>query len=113
MRAEQTGTGSFVVVSVDQVKRGVADVQSVLRSLNIAVDVVESGRRLHWNTAVVLRVPEQRIPEVMIALGMHGFTDVMAYQSSGAHAAGKERVGESGRQCGQTTSQHTERSEKC
>ena len=113
MRAEQTGTGSFVVVSVDQVKRGVADVQSVLRSLNIAVDVVESGRRLHWNSAVVLRVPEQRIPEVMLALGMHGFTDVMAYQSSDLQAEGRKRVGEPGRECGQTTSQHTGRTEEC
>jgi hypothetical protein len=74
--------GSFVVVSLDQVKRGVADIHSVLESLDIPVEVVESGRRLRWNAAVVLRIPEQRIPEAMLALGMKGFTDVMAYQSS-------------------------------
>ena len=78
--------GSFVVVSLDKVKRGVADIQSVLESLDIPVEVVESGRRLRWNAVVVLRIPEPRIHEAMLALGMRGFTDVTAYQSGATEA---------------------------
>jgi hypothetical protein len=88
-------TGSFVVVSLDQVKQGVTEIRSVLESLGIAVEVVESGRRLRWHTAVVLRIPEQRIPEAMLALGMKGFSDVMAYQSGEPESWGCER-GEAG-----------------
>jgi hypothetical protein len=91
----RNGMGSFVVVSLDQVKQGVAEVRSVLESLGIAVDVVESGRRLRWNTAVVLRIPEPRVPEAMLALGMKGFADVMAYQSGETDSWGCER-GEAG-----------------
>lgn len=76
-------TGSFVVVNLDQSNQGVAEVQSVLESLDIPVEVVESGRQLRWNTAVVLRIPEHRMADAMLALGMKGFADVMAYQSSG------------------------------
>lgn len=100
-----------MVVSLDQVKHGVADIQSILESLHIPVDVIESGCRLRWNTAVVLRIPEQQIPEVMLALRMQGFTDVMAYQSGEAC----EGVGgaEEGRQCDQMTSQSAGRNEGC
>ena len=86
--------GSFVVVSLDQVKQGVAEIRSVLESLGITVDVVESGRRLRWNAAVVLRIPEQRVPEAMLALGMKGFADVMAYQSGETESWGER--GEAG-----------------
>ena len=74
-------TGSFVVVNLDQSHQGVAEVQSVLESLDIPVEVVESGRQLRWNAAVVLRIPEHRMADTMLALGMKGFADVMAYQS--------------------------------
>lgn len=74
--------GSFVVVNLDQVKPGIAEIQSVLESIDIPVEVVESGRQLRWSTAAVLRIPEHRIADAMLALGMKGFADVMAYQSN-------------------------------
>jgi hypothetical protein len=84
MTTNRRETGSFVVVSLDQMKPGVTEIQSVLESLDIPVEVVESGRRLRWNAAVVLRIPQHRMAEAMLALGMKGFADVMAYQSSDA-----------------------------
>jgi hypothetical protein len=84
MTTNRRETGSFVVVSLDQMKPGVTEIQSVLESLDIPVEVVESGRRLRWNAAGVLRIPEHRMAEAMLALGMKGFADVMAYQSSDA-----------------------------
>lgn len=82
MTANRSETGSFVIVSVERMKHGVADIQAALESLQIPVEMVESGRRLRWNDAVVLRVPEQRLAEAMLALGLKGFTDVMAYQAT-------------------------------
>jgi hypothetical protein len=82
MTPQPKPTGSFVVVNLDQINQGVAEVQSVLESLDIPVEVVESGRRLRWNAAVVLRIPDHRMADAMLALGMRGFADVMAYQSS-------------------------------
>ena len=86
MTANRSEKGSFVVVSLDHVKSDVTDIQSVLESLDIPVEVIESGRRLRWNAAVVLRIPEHRLPEAMLALGMRGFSDVMAYQPSGTES---------------------------
>ena len=73
--------GSFVVVNLDRITHGVDKIESILGPLGIPVEVVESGRQLRWNTAVVLRVPEHRMADAMLALEMKGFADVMAYQS--------------------------------
>lgn len=77
-------TGSFVVVNLDRAKHGLAEIQVVLESLDIPVEIVESGRQLRWNTAAVLRIPEHRVADAMLALGMRGYGDVMAYQSNDA-----------------------------
>ena len=82
MRPNRKQTGSFVVVNLDQINPGIAEIESILESLDIPVEVVESGRQLRWNAAVVLRIPEHRIADAMLALGMKGFADVTAYQSS-------------------------------
>lgn len=86
MTANQSELGSFVVVSLDHLKHGVSEIQSLLESLDIPVEVIESGRRLRWNAAVVLRIPEHRVAEAMLALGRRGFADVMAYQSKATGA---------------------------
>ena len=82
MRPNRKQTGSFVVVNLDQINHGIAEIESILESLAIPVEVVESGRQLRWNAAVVLRIPEHRMADAMLALGMKGFADVTAYQSS-------------------------------
>jgi hypothetical protein len=47
MTAIPKHAGSFVVVKLDQTNQlGVTEVQSVLESLDIPVEVVESGRQL-------------------------------------------------------------------
>jgi hypothetical protein len=74
-------TGSFIVVNLDRVRQSAAHIESILAPLGIPVEVVESGRQLRWSSAVVLRIPEHRIPDAMLALEMKGFADVTAYQS--------------------------------
>jgi hypothetical protein len=86
MTANRSELGSFVVVSLDHLKHGVSEIQALLESLDIPVEVIESGRRLRWNAAVVLRIPEQRVSEAMLALGRRGFADVMAYQPNATGA---------------------------
>lgn len=81
MTTHRKQMGSFVVVNLDRINHGVNKLESILGPLGIPVEVVESGRQLRWNTAVVLRVPEHRMADAMIALEMKGFADVMAYQS--------------------------------
>ena len=84
MTTNRNQIGSFIVVNLDRVNKDAAEIESVLEPLGIPVEVVESGRQMRFNTAVVLRVPEQRVAEVMLALEMKGFADVMAYQSGEA-----------------------------
>ena len=74
---------SFVVVNLDRATHGVAEIESALAHLGIPVDVIESGRRPAWNAAV-LRIPEQRVAEAMLALMMRGFADVTAYEANDA-----------------------------
>jgi len=81
MTASPNQIGSFIVVNLDRASKDAAAIESALEPLGIPVEVVESGRQMRFSTAVVLRVPEQRVTEVMLALEMKGFADVMAYQS--------------------------------
>ena len=62
MTAIPKQTGSFVVVKLDQTNQGVTEVQSVLESLDIPVEVVESGRQLRWNAAVSFPFPSIGAP---------------------------------------------------
>jgi hypothetical protein len=96
MNINRRQNGSFVVVNLDQVNRGVAEVRSLLESLNIPVEIVESGRQLRWNSAVVLSIPEHRIADAMLALGMKGFADVMAYEPGDAQPCEDEASGRGG-----------------
>ena len=50
--------------------------------VEITVEVVESGRQLRWHSAVVLRVPQARVTDAMLALAVRGFGDVMAYEAN-------------------------------
>ena len=81
MTTNRSQIGSFIIVNLDRVNKDAVEIESILEPLGIPAEVVESGRQMRFSTAVVLRVPEQRVTEVMLALEMKGFTDVMAYQS--------------------------------
>ena len=92
MTTHRKPMGSFVVVNLDRVNHSVGQIESVLQPLGIPVEVVESGRQLRWNTAVVLRIPEHRITDAMLALEMKGFNDVTAYQTE-VELSGEQQQG--------------------
>jgi hypothetical protein len=80
MTDEREPVKAFILVNLDQSRQSMAQVEAILEPLGIPVSTVETGRRLHWTTAVVIGVPEQRLADAMLALELKGFPDVMAFQ---------------------------------
>jgi hypothetical protein len=83
MTIQRRLTESFIVVNLDRSSANAAAIEAILEPLGIAVEVIESGRQLRWHAAVVLRIPEDRAADAMLALAMKGFGDVTAYQADG------------------------------
>ena len=81
MTDEQKHVGALIIVNLDRAHQSLAHIEAILEPLGISVAVVESGRRLHWTTAVAIRIPENRLADAMLALELKGFADVMAYHS--------------------------------
>jgi hypothetical protein len=84
MTSQRKHAESFVVVNLDRPSADAAAIGKILEPLGIPIEVVESGRQLRWHAAVVLRIPEDRAADAMLALAMKGFGDVTAYQAGGA-----------------------------
>ena len=84
---------AFILVRLERPEHSVSSIEETLGPLGIPVSMVETGRRLHWTTAVVVGVPEQRLTDAMVALELSGFSDVMAFHgeaSTGATPRGGE-----------------------
>ena len=71
---------AFILVKVDRAEQSVSRIEETLEPLGIPVSIVDTGRQLHWATAVVAGVPEQRLADAMLALELKGFSDVTAFQ---------------------------------
>jgi hypothetical protein len=70
---------AFILIEVEGPEQSFSRIEEILEALGIPVSMVEIGRRLHWATAVVVGVPEQRLADAMLALELKGFSDVMAF----------------------------------
>lgn len=70
---------AFILVKLDRPEQGFSHIEETLEPLGIPVSIVDTGRQLHWATAVVVGVPEQRLADAMLALELKGFSDVMAF----------------------------------
>ena len=70
---------AFILIKVDRPEQTVSSIEQTLEPLGIPMSIVDTGRRLHWSTAVVVGVPEQRLADAMLALELKGFSDVMAF----------------------------------
>ena len=78
---------AFILIKVEGPEQSFSRIEEILEALGIPVSMVETGRRLHWATAVVVGVPEQRLADAMLALELKGFSDVMAFHGkAGADA---------------------------
>jgi hypothetical protein len=71
---------AFILIKVDRPEQSLSRIEQTLEPLGIPVSIVDTGRQLHWATAVVVGVPEQRLADAMLALELKGFSDVTAFQ---------------------------------
>lgn len=94
MTDERQQVKAFILVNLDRTRQSVSQVEAVLEPLGIPVSTVESGRRLHWTTAVVIGVPEPRLADAMLALELKGFPDVMAFHGEPDGEAARQGVEE-------------------
>lgn len=74
------GTGSFVVVNLDREGDEIAQIAKVFGPLGIPLDVVGRGRQVRRAPTIVVRIPPHRVAEVIVALELQGFSDVLAYE---------------------------------
>jgi hypothetical protein len=83
---------AFILIKVDRPEQSLSRIEETLEPLGIPVSIVETGRQLHWSTAVVVGVPEQRLADAMLALELKGFSDVMAFHGEGNTDAAQRGV---------------------
>lgn len=79
MSHEEREWVAFVVVNVDQHGEVVTKVLGELDQLGIAAQVVGQGQQLRRAPSLVLKVPQTRAADTIVALEARGFQDVLAY----------------------------------
>ena len=72
--------GAFVMVSLKREDEPVSKIMEILEPIGIPIEVVGRGRQLRRTPSLVLRMPHHRVVEAILALELHGFSDVIAYQ---------------------------------
>lgn len=72
---------AFVLIKLDRAEQSLSRIEEALEPLDIPISTIETGRQVHWSTAVVVGVPEQRLTDAMLVLELKGFSDVMAFHS--------------------------------
>ena len=77
------GKGAFVVVNLDREGDEISEVARIFEPLGIPLDVVGRGRHLRHAPTIVFRIPPHRVAEVIVALELQGFSDVLAYELDG------------------------------
>jgi hypothetical protein len=80
------GAGSFVVVNLDREGDEIAQIAKVFEPLGIPLDVVGRGRQMRRAPTIVFRIPPHRVAEVIVALELQGFSDVLAYELDGSES---------------------------
>lgn len=79
MSDEKKEWSAFVVVNLEQRGDAIAKVLGELDQLGISAQVVGQGRQLRRAPSLVLKVPQTRAADTIVALEARGFADVLAY----------------------------------
>ncbi len=80
MTDETGSSGAFIVVSLEREDEEVSKIAAILELLGIPTETVGRGHQLRRAPSVVLRVPQHRVAEAILALELQGYADVLAYQ---------------------------------
>jgi hypothetical protein len=92
MSDERAQVKALILIKVERPEHSIGRIEEILEPLGIPVSTIETGRRLHWASAVVIGVPEQRLADAMLALELKGFSDVMAFHGDAHVDAAQRRV---------------------
>ena len=68
------------MVNLDREGNEISEIAKVFEPLGIPLDVVGRGRQVRRAPTIVFRVPPHRVAEVIVALELQGFSDVLAYE---------------------------------
>ncbi|HEU5195844.1 MAG TPA: hypothetical protein VFW70_13980, partial [Methylomirabilota bacterium] len=72
---------AFLMIRLEREDEPVSSITDVVEQQGIPIEVI--GR--HWPSrrvpSVVVRVPQHRVAEAILALELQGFSDVVAYQA--------------------------------
>ena len=81
MQPDTRDTDAVVVVQVDHQADPIAQITECLERLGITVEVIGRGRQLRRSPAIIVRVSGHQVSDAILALELHGFRDVLAYQA--------------------------------
>jgi hypothetical protein len=72
---------AFLVIGLDREEEPVSTITDAVEQQGIPIEVI--GRRRHFRRvhSVVVRVPQHRVAEAILALELRGFSDVVAYHA--------------------------------
>ena len=74
---------AFLVIGLVRENEPVSSITDVVEQQGIPIEVIGSPRYFRRSPSVVVRVPQHRVAEAILALELQGFCDVVAYHAGG------------------------------
>ena len=74
---------AFLVIGSVRDNEPVSSITDVVEQQGIPIEVIGRNRHFRRLPSVVVRVPQHRVAEAILALKLQGFCDVVAYHAGG------------------------------
>jgi len=74
---------AFLVIGLEREDEAVSSITDVVEQQGIPIEVIGRHRHFQRMPSVVVRVPQDRVAEAILALELQGFCDVVAYHAGG------------------------------
>ena len=72
---------AFLVIGLQREDEPVSGITDAVEQHGIPIEVINRHWHLRRVTSVVVRVPQDRLAEAIVALELQGFSDVVAYHA--------------------------------
>jgi len=72
---------AFLVIGLEREDELVSSITDVVEQQGIPIEVIGWPRHFRRSPSVVVRIPQHRVAEAILALKLHGFCDVVAYHA--------------------------------
>ncbi len=84
-----TGTSAVLVVTLDDLEQAMTSrILDILAVLDVSARTMPARDAGGDSRRLSFRIPRDRVPEVLVALGHHGFRNLRVYETSVGGAAG-------------------------